>query len=109
METHGVMGQRLVAQPTKDMLVKPWRPQQHHIDLFTKIIPALGISGVLGAAKYAAWKKGDADDRALLRAKSLEKKKAEKREARVLEFRMEVEQLAQVRVGLGLGLGLGLG
>jgi len=94
METHGVVGAKLKAQPSPEMVTPPWKPSQAQIDLATKAIPTLALGGVLAAAKYAAWRKGDAEDRALLRRRAAEKRAQEKREAKELEFRLEVEQMS---------------
>lgn len=76
------------------MVSPPWKPNEAQINIFTKAIPAIALGGVLAAAKYAAWRKGDADDRALLRKKAAEARAKEKREAKEMEFRLEVEQLS---------------
>ena len=76
------------------MTTPTWRPSKAQMDIFTKTIPAVALAGVLAAAKYAAWRKGDADDRALLRKRAAEKRAQERREARALEFRLEIEEMA---------------
>ena len=106
METHGVVGALLRAQPSSAMLAPPWRPNQTTVDFFTRALPAAGLVGVLVAAKYAAWSKGDADDRALLRKKAAEARDAEKAAARALEFRLEAEQASPLSLPPSLSLPL---
>jgi len=100
MESHKVVASLVPPTPREIFAPAPVAPSEFVVDIFSKVIPFAALLLVYAAATYAAYLKGDAEDRKKLRQKDRMEKEMQKMEEKEDVLANEATTMALMGVGV---------